>query len=277
MLNKSILVYIFFVVLNFPQTTRAQNLFGIENSEKYAEFLLTKKNFDKAASEYERLLFLDSSKSDFYKDQLVLCYHYLNNLPAIYSLGIKQFTNRNSNLIFKSFLKNQDYMGASHLLDSSSYTFSHDEKKINKYMIYLFVQDFKNASQIINSNFSEAPIKKHKSVLKPISDDLIGFNPKSPVLAAGMSTLIPGAGRIYTTDYADAAINFIFITVTAIQAYRGFTNPNIGEWQGWVYGSLSASFYLGNIFGSWKAANRFNRTYYDEKISEAGTYYFNYY
>ncbi len=277
MLNKSVLIYILIVVLNSPQATRAQNLFGIENSEKYAEFLLTKKNYENGASEYERLLFLDSSKSDIYKDQLVLCYHYLNNLPAIYSLGIKQFTNRNSNLIFKSFLKNRDYISASLLLDSSSYTFSHDEKKINKHMIYLFTKDFKNASQIINSNFSEATIKKHKNVLQPISDDLIGFKPKSPVLAAGMSTILPGAGRLYTKDYADAAINFVFIAVTAIQAYRGFTNPNIGEWQGWVYGSLSASFYLANIFGSGKAANRFNKKYYDEKVSEASTYYFNYY
>ncbi len=277
MLNKLALTAIICITFGLLTPLPAQDLFGVKPTEKYAEFLISKNEYEKAADEYERLLFLDSSNSEFYKRQLVYCYYNLDNLTSIYQLGLEHYEGKESKLIFKSLLKRGYYSKAFQLTDSMKYSFSNEERKFNQGIVYLFQHDFNSAHLLLESKFKNKAIIKHVNVLMPISDELNNYQIKSPLLAAGMSAVIPSSGRLYTKDYADAAINFIFISVTALQAYRGFTNPEIGKWQGWLYGSLSTSFYLGNIFGSWKAAKRYNKKYYDEKLYEASSYIFDYY
>ena len=51
----------------------------------------------------------------------------------------------------------------------------------------------------------------------------------------------------------------LFVAANAWQAYRGFNEHGIKSTYGWTFASLSASFYIGNIFGAVKAAKRYNK------------------
>ncbi|MFN3529605.1 MAG: hypothetical protein ACK417_06755 [Bacteroidia bacterium] len=81
---------------------------------------------------------------------------------------------------------------------------------------------------------------------------------KSPVLAAGFSTLLPGSGKVYAGAWKDGLIAFLFVGANAYSSYRGFSNQGIRSPYGWIFGSLTAGFYLGNIYGSHRQARKHN-------------------
>ncbi|MDR3608996.1 MAG: hypothetical protein P4L27_00360 [Ignavibacteriaceae bacterium] len=79
---------------------------------------------------------------------------------------------------------------------------------------------------------------------------------KSELTAIILSTLIPGAGKIYTEEYSDGIIAFI---VTGIMGYISYTDFKADhKLRGWVFAGLSTFFYAGNIYGSAASAQIFN-------------------
>jgi hypothetical protein len=82
---------------------------------------------------------------------------------------------------------------------------------------------------------------------------------KSPFLAGGFSAIIPGTGKFYTKNWADGFFSMLFVAGNAWQSYRGFKEHGIKSGFGWAFAGLSASFYVGNIFGAVKAAKRYNK------------------
>lgn len=85
------------------------------------------------------------------------------------------------------------------------------------------------------------------------------WHPKHPGIAAMGSALIPGLGKVYTRDYKDAAMSFLYISLSAYQVYRGLEKKN-GQWAPYsiIFAGIGSVFYLGNIYGSYKSALRFN-------------------
>lgn len=81
---------------------------------------------------------------------------------------------------------------------------------------------------------------------------------KSPVLAGALSAIFPGAGKVYAGRWKDGIVSFLFVGANAYSAYRGFKNGGINSPYGWIFGSLSAGFYFGNIYGATKAAKGHN-------------------
>jgi len=63
---------------------------------------------------------------------------------------------------------------------------------------------------------------------------------------------------VYSMDWKDGLISLVFAGATALQAYRGYKQygPRSGFFIG--YASVAATFYLGNLYGSFKSAKRHN-------------------
>jgi hypothetical protein len=68
-----ILAFLIFVKFSFAQ---GQDLFNLENSKKFADYLYGSGEYNLAAEEYERIVFLDSSDSE---SKLNLIRSYRNN------------------------------------------------------------------------------------------------------------------------------------------------------------------------------------------------------
>lgn len=81
---------------------------------------------------------------------------------------------------------------------------------------------------------------------------------KSKFLAGLFSSLIPGSGKIYCNRSWDGFFSLLTIGITSWQAYDGFRKDGARSIKGWFFGSISAIFYLGNIYGSVVAAKIYN-------------------
>jgi TM2 domain-containing membrane protein YozV len=83
---------------------------------------------------------------------------------------------------------------------------------------------------------------------------------KSPFVAGTLSTILPGAGKVYAGRWKDGLVSLLFVGANAYSAYRGFSSGGIQSPYGWLFGGLSAGFYIGGIYGSQKAARIYNHT-----------------
>jgi tetratricopeptide (TPR) repeat protein len=96
---------------------------------------------------------------------------------------------------------------------------------------------------------------------------------RSPVLAAIMSTVVPGAGKVYAGRARDGAYALLTIGLTAWQAYDGFHKDGVRSTKGWIYGTLCAGFHLGNIYGSTIAVRAFNERAEGRLLTKAGAFF----
>lgn len=74
---------------------------------------------------------------------------------------------------------------------------------------------------------------------------------KSPWLAAGLSAIVPGAGKIYAGKTGQGVASFLAVGSLAAITGEQWKKNGPGNWRTIVAGSLCAIFYIGNIYGSW--------------------------
>jgi hypothetical protein len=95
---------------------------------------------------------------------------------------------------------------------------------------------------------------------------------KSPGLALAMSAIVPGTGKFYTHDYIDGIFSMLSIGVTGYQAIRGFQDKGTKSTYGWIYATVATGFYLGNVYGAFSSAKRYNKRQtdkLDQKVNAA--------
>jgi TM2 domain-containing membrane protein YozV len=259
----------FFIILFYPNAV-SQNLFDIENSSKYASYLYKTKQFDICSSEYERLILLAPDSISF-KEKLISSY----KNSGQFEKGINTV-----NLLFydkKSIPKNisSDYIKMLLKLNYTSKADSFLNSNINlpeidknefKLAILILENKYSESYSISKSNYFETP--KYK-LLRETAFDASKFKKKRPVLAASLSTIIPGLGKFYTKDYKDGFVLLSIIAINSWQTYRIYNKIGTQNFYFWTFGVLSAGFYLGNIYGAFTSAKRYNEFKQNEIRSKA--------
>jgi len=79
---------------------------------------------------------------------------------------------------------------------------------------------------------------------------------KSPAFA-GVLSVIPGAGYVYTQRYRDALIAFLVNGALILATYESFDNELYAL--GAIVGVVGAGFYAANIYGATTAAHKYNQ------------------
>jgi tetratricopeptide (TPR) repeat protein len=87
---------------------------------------------------------------------------------------------------------------------------------------------------------------------------LSDFKFKSPLKAAIMSAILPGSGRIYTGRVKEGILSMVSFFATSYLAYEGFHEDGIKSFRGWLFSSIGAFLYIGNIYGSVLSARLMN-------------------
>lgn len=93
---------------------------------------------------------------------------------------------------------------------------------------------------------------------------------KSPWAAALFSTVIPGAGQIYSRQYSDGIMAFFWTASFlggAIYTNRLETMSNMPHYGSSLFGFFGLMFYASNIVGGYSSAHRYN-TFYQRKFVE---------
>lgn len=89
---------------------------------------------------------------------------------------------------------------------------------------------------------------------------------KNTAASGVMSAIIPGSGKIYCGRAADGIYSLVIVGLFAWQAIDGFNDDGASSVKGWVFGTLGAGFYLGNIYGSVMSAELYNKQVHNDFI-----------
>jgi hypothetical protein len=275
--GKAKLLLVCFLAIIY--TGKTQELLNRENSTKFARYLHNTQQYNLAAIEYERILSFSPADAEI-----------TINLLKAYRLGN----------ICKNSFKNIEVLGAKSLLvnemvateylnlaltcnccyektDFERAMFSlHSEKQVlYKLGYHLLNQEYDSLFRIKEIN-RELITRSYSSVFEPINR-MEHFRRKSPGLALAMSSVLPGSGKAYAGYWGDAVMSFIFVSSNAWLSYRGFSKKGVESASGWIFGSMSFGFYLGNIWGSGRAAKTYNEIEYQKHYSEAKNSIYNHF
>lgn len=238
----------------------AQDIYDYQNSKKYAEYLLRTKQYDLASSEYERILFFRPD-NDTVKYTLLKSYRLsgdvnagLERMHSLYDTPEK--AHQQSAIEYTRLMLNaRSYDGARQYLNGNK-TLPRKDKSILTLQTELFSRNYKRADTLLQEfeNDESILIREYRA----ITDDALAYKHKSPGLAMAMSAVVPGTGKIYTGDWKDGLFSMIMIGGLAWQSYRGFKSKGTESVYGWVFGGIGFGFYVGNLYGSFKAAKKRN-------------------
>jgi TM2 domain-containing membrane protein YozV len=99
--------------------------------------------------------------------------------------------------------------------------------------------------------------------LKDISLLMQTQHPRSVFLAAAMSTIIPGSGKIYAGKTGQGITAFLITTGLGLVSIENYNKHGIESFKTLFFGSVFSVFYLGNIYGSAFSAKLANNENYE--------------
>ena len=71
-------------------------------------------------------------------------------------------------------------------------------------------------------------------------------------------SVIPGLGKVYAGDWKDGVVSALIVGSMGYESYVGFHARGTRSVFGWIFAGLTVGFYGGNIYGSYKSAQRYN-------------------
>ncbi len=269
----SSIVFVFFAcALTNQMQAQERDLFDRKHTEQFTQYLTKTGQYDYAAQELERLLFLDP-QNDSLKVQLLANYRLGRNLHTGLSRA-EDFLKGGMPVlpVRKEYVK----LLALNSQERKVYTFlalegiEICEREQGAMQMASLLQDWKSMQHydLASDCFSNRDREFYSDILYR------GLHQKhkSPILAMGMSAIVPGSGKVYAREWKDGIMSFIFVASMAWQSYRGFKRKGTKSVYGWVFGGLATGFYCGNIYGSHKAARLYNDQQKEQLAKEIEAY-----
>jgi TM2 domain-containing membrane protein YozV len=217
-----------------------------ENIKNFADFLFCSRDFLRAAGEYERLLKI--TENDTIRCKLALSFFNtakysaasdcFKTLPAgsplngfaLNKYAESLYLNGEIELLQRESAQNKNYPGAFHKLALFSMLNPSES-------LILTSGDF-------ISGFSEG--EKEEALKLYNKKENPGY--ASPVKAALLSAILPGAGKAYAGQTGDGVISLL---VNGLFGYLAYDNFNSGhKFRGWLFSGLGLFFYSSNIYGA---------------------------
>lgn len=237
--------------------------FSPENILKFGDHLFQEGDYKRAIGEYERYLFFadDGDGRDWATYRIGLSYEMigeyeralsfykrLNDQEALYRMGCVYF-------------KMGDFAGSLDVLRRLEGAEGVSERAICLEGAGLMMLGRADRARSILMPILSSKSKDVASVagkLLKLMPQMESRPGKSPLLAAFLSALLPGAGKIYSGRKYDGLYSLLVVGFSAGMAYDGFKDNGIRSGKGWLFGGAALFFYLGNIYGSAIAAGEFN-------------------
>ncbi len=257
----------------------SQDLFSIENSKQFSEYLLKSGQFELASKELERLVFLEPN-NDSLKLNLIKSYRLSKKIDLAIS-RTQQMYNEIYNLPYpmaieysKLLMEKRDWKASESFFNESK-NISSDNKLLLGASVAIFDNSFKKAGTKLDKlERKDNPLAlEYVEIIKKGQKQEL----KSPALAGILSTLLPGSGKFYSKNWKDGLISFVFISALSFNSYRNFNKHGVNNYRGWLNGGIATGFYLGNIYGSVKSAKDYNKKKINILQHEASNYFNTYY
>lgn len=268
-----IFIIVYLALFLFPGVEGQESEFNDSNRDiAFANFLFNTRQYDFASQEYLKLVYLQPENA-FLKKRTLESFRLNNDLNAGLHFS-KFFFNPDDpasiefypEIVKLRMLSGKPILADYSLIDSTMYSLHYNESLLLDYMLSgMWKEVHQNAHKISLSSlyrFTQST-PEEKQI--------------SPFLATALSTIIPGTGKMYARRWKDGISSLLFVGLTGFQSYRGFNKSGINSTYGWVMGGLSFGFYLGNIYGSYKAAANYNKTLNETYVDQVVNYYIDHY
>jgi TM2 domain-containing membrane protein YozV len=244
------------IVANILFAQKTNELFTLNNRIVFGNYLFCEKDYLRAIDEFNFVL--KKRWDNMLQFKIGIAYYEMGR----YSMAITEFQKVKSDTLFK---KNADYekfrsyyqLGNYDLLRNKIKKYSDKngvEKNLNKLSLYTMLMD--NSKLPAKSNYLSNFEVEEKYKIEQFYNWKSEPPYKSPTKGALMSAVIPGLGKIYANEIGDGITAFLLTGLFTYLAVDKFQNNHTAS--GWLYTSMAAFFYAGNIYGSATAVQNYN-------------------
>ena len=106
--------------------------------------------------------------------------------------------------------------------------------------------------------FSQYDLTESERALQGIFNERYYGRSKSPALAAAASAVVPGLGKVYAGELAEGVASFVAVGSLAAITAENWVKYGVKDWKTILFGLLGATFYIGNIYGSYVSVSIHN-------------------
>lgn len=281
------MVFLILLVMHqlLPASTSQENNYKPKNILRFAEHLYQERDYLRAAGEFQRYLYYFNSfpsDADVIFHKIGLCYrfagefqrstHYFQQVIDSFPQSI--YLNDSYYQIALAYFLMSKYEES---ISISNINFSLVNSRTSRLKIqqlkgisYIYQKKWNNALDLLGSIEKDPKNNYLTAQLVDFAEQGKKLPKKSKFLAGLMSSIIPGSGKMYAHRTSDGFVSLLTIGLTGWQAYSGFHKDGVKSVRGWIYGTITAFLYLGNIYGSVVAVNIYNQQLEDklfERIS----------
>lgn len=227
------------------------------NTKLFADYLFCQKDYLRSSLEYQK--YLNSVYNDTVEFKIALSYQRISDYSTALEkfkaiTGKSTFYDASKFEFFKTEFLTEDYQAlysGSNKLKDNNYSYYRNLKQL-VYASYLFSGEHLTDTSSLKYFFTGDDLSK--------MEDFYSWknNPpyKNSLIAAIMSAVIPGSGKIYAGQLEDGLTAFVVNGLFGYLAYSSFSHDH--TFRGWLFSGLGAFFYAGNIYGSAAAAQIYN-------------------
>ena len=280
-----LIIFLAITPLSFASAEKTIEYYAPENVRKFADFLYKQGDYRRAADEYQRYLFYisdEGTESEQVRYKIALCYRFAgDNERAIQNFETLLQSHHRSRFASRAyyqigatyFLTDQFEQSVQFLRQALPHitdTQQHAEAEQLIGLSYLMQKRWSEAGEVFKTlQGSDVIIVREKaSVYHDYAEAGAQLPARSLFLAGVLSTILPGAGRLYTgRRIGDALNSLLTVGLTGWQAYDGFRRDGLSSVKGWTLGTIGGIFYVGNIYGSVISARVYNRNVEDEFLA----------
>jgi len=241
------------------------NFYQEKNDTTFFLHLINKGQYTAAITEYHRIKhFGDTSKPS-----LILEYNYYSSLSALgeyekilydYQFDLHPNLKKEPLMLLEvgeTWYHLENYEKAIETAETITSPSRYDDQaKLFKGFVHAHAADYESALEEFRDISPEFIYSEYAQHNQRIVNELSTLKRKSRT-AAGLASIIPGGGYLYTGHKTTAVSSFVLNGLLAYATYTSFNTGNYGV--GVLTGIFSMSFYVGNISGGIKSADRYNK------------------
>ena len=258
-----------FVIALTNVGAQPNDIYNLDASKEYASYLNRSGQHLKAASEYERIYLLDSNAE--IASQILNSYRKAGT-PDLAIKRYREFANPTKEIqlpYLLALIENKNYLKADSFLSIQNSISYEDSFQIALFSVLYQLKGLQADSLIANNQLNNHFVDRFKE----LSTQLNNLKKKKKGLAVLLSVPVPGLGRMYSGSVKDGLFSMLFVGTMTWQSYVGFKKNGIKSIYGWIFGTLGTGFYLGNLYGSYRAAAFYNHKKVQNLLNEIDNHY----
>lgn len=279
------IIFFYFAIMSNLLVTQAEIIdYNIpDNIYRFANYLYEEGDYQRALGEFQRYLFASGElpqNADSVLYKMGICFRFMGDLPrsidcfekiidCIPNSSYKSAAYYQIALTYTLLGKNDESIkfifSKSHFINQENFKL---KMKNLVALNYLLQKNWNSSIEYLN-NLDEITKKDSlTSLVINYAKEGKRLPRKSKVLAGIFSSIIPGTGKMYCNRSWDGFFSLITIGLTGWQAYQGFHREGSKSIKGLFWGSISATFYIGNIYGSIVSAKIYNEQQEERFLSK---------